>query len=146
MRPFNVLVVATVAVEADALRAAAPELALPESASESIVSPASRVSSMKWLTNEEEAAREKAAEIASRHAAAVEDASQADIETEVGDVDPLQAAEDALATVQPDELVELIRSQDRASWLERSAVEDGFERLGKPVRYVVIEDDASDRT
>lgn len=146
MRPLNVLVVATVAVEADALRAAAPELALRESASVRIVSPASRVSRLQWLTNEEDAAREQAAEIASRNAAAVEDASQADIETEVGDVDPLQAAEDALATFPADELVVLIRSQDRASWLERSAVEDGFERFGIPVRYVVIGDAASDRT
>jgi hypothetical protein len=139
MRPSNVLVVATVAVDAEALHAAAPELALPESASVRIVSPASRLSRLQWLTNEEDAAREQAAEIADHSAAALDRTSQAQVEAEVGDVDPLQAARDALATFPADELVVLVRSEDRASWLERSAAEDGFERFGIPVRYVVVD-------
>lgn len=145
MGPANILVVATVALEAEALRASAPELALPDSASVRIVSPASRISRLQWLTNEEDAARETAAEIATANAAAVDGASEADVEAEVGDVDPLQATQDALATFPADELVVLVRSEDRASWLERSAIEDGFERFGLPVRYVVIGDAAADR-
>jgi hypothetical protein len=136
----NVLVVATTAVNGHVLRASAPELELPPEAQVRIVSPASRVSRMQWLTNEEDEARQQAERIADRTADAVGRSTDADVETEVGDVDPLQAAEDALAMFPADELVVLIRSEDRASWLERSAMNDGFERFGLPVRYVVVGD------
>jgi hypothetical protein len=140
----NVLVIATVPVEGDALEAHAPELALPADASVRIVSPASRVSRVQWLTNEEDSARETAAEIANDTASSVSAGTDADVDAEVGDVDPLRATEDALATFAADELVVLVRSEDRTSWLERASVEDGFERFGLPVRYIVVGGTVSD--
>lgn len=135
-----VLVVATTPMDAGVLQAHAPELALPPAASVRIVSPASRISRLQWLTNEEDAARETAERIAERTAHAVGETTRAGVETEVGDVDPLQATKDALASFDADEIVVLVRAEDRASWLERSAVHDGFERFGLPVRYVVVGD------
>lgn len=85
--------------------------------------------------------RSGAADVA--HAA--ESESEADVGAEVGDVDPVRAAADSLATFPADELVVLVRSDDRASWLERSAAESGFERLGLPVRYVVVGGEGPDR-
>jgi hypothetical protein len=142
--PVNILVIATVPVQGDALQTHAPELALPADASVRVVSPASRLSRVQWLTNEEDAAREKAAEIATDTASAVSATTDAEVDADVGDVDPLRAAEDALATFPADELVVLVRSEDRASWLERASVEDGFERFGLPVRYVVVGGTGSD--
>jgi len=140
----NILVIATVPVEGDALQTHAPELALPADASVRVVSPASRVSRVQWLTNEEDSARERAGEIATETASAVTAGSEAEVEAEVGDVDPLRATQDALATFPADELVVLVRSEDRASWLERASVEDGFERFGLPVRYIVVGGTVSD--
>jgi hypothetical protein len=139
MTVSNVLVIATVVLDGSLLRAHAPELALPDGARVRIVSPTSRLSRTQWLTNEEDAAREEAAEIATDVAAAVDAVPETEVEAEVGDVDPLQAAEDALATFPADELVVLIRAEDQASWLERAAAERGFERFGLPVRYVVVD-------
>jgi hypothetical protein len=141
MSVSNVLVIATVVLDWSLLREHAPELALPDGASVRVVSPTSRLSRAQWLTNEEDAAREEAAKIATDVAAAVDAApeTETEVETEVGDVDPLQAAEDALATFPADELVVLIRAEDQASWLERAAAERGFERFGLPVRYVVVD-------
>lgn len=136
----SVLVVATTPMDGGVLQAHVPELALPPAASVRIVSPASRVSRLQWLTNEEDAAREAAGRIAERTADAVREGTEAGVETEVGDVDPLRATEDALASFDADEIVVLVRSEDHASWLERSAVHDGFERFGLPVRYVVVGD------
>lgn len=143
-RNRNVLVVATVAVDGRELQAYAPELALPDGASVRVVSPAACISRVQWLTNEEDAARETAARVASDMARAAETGTGAEIDVEVGDADPIRAAEDALAMFPADELVVLVRSRDRASWLERSAMRDGFERFGVPVRYVVVGGAGSD--
>ena len=55
----------------------------------------------------------------------------------MGDVDPIQAVEDALRAFSADEIVVLVRPEEEASWLERRSVEDGFESFGLPVRYLV---------
>ncbi len=139
----NVLVVATVSLSPGTLRAHAARLGLEPASSVRIVSPASRLSPAKWLTNEEDQARETASSIAGELAEEVEKADGTSVEADVGDTDPLRAAEDALATFPADELVVLLRPESEASWLERSAVEKGFERFGLPVRYVVVGEPAS---
>lgn len=100
-----------------------------------VVAPASKLSPLDWLTNDEGAAREQAEASAEQTVEAVAD--DVVIKSEVGDVDPLQAAEDKLRTFAADELVVVVSPESEASWLERSSMEDGFERFGLPVRYVV---------
>jgi hypothetical protein len=129
----RVLIVAMAGVDGEQLREAVPDLSR-QAADVKIVSPASRLSPAKWLTNEEDDARAEAAAVAERAADA-----EPSIEAEVGDVDPLQAAEDALRTFDAEELVIVLPPESEASWLERASVEDGFERFGRPVRYVVLQ-------
>jgi hypothetical protein len=101
-----------------------------------VVSPASNLSRLKWLANEEDKARAQAEETARQTAESLPGESAA---TEVGDVDPLQAVEDALREFEADEIVVLVPPEDEASWLERGSVESGFEQFGRPVRYLVAE-------
>lgn len=99
-----------------------------------MISPASRVSPLQWLTNEEDGARAEAEQIAEEGAEAAP--SEASVEAGVGDTDPLQAAEDALRTFDADQVVVVVPPGDEASWLDRASMADGFERFGKPVRYL----------
>jgi hypothetical protein len=106
-----------------------------------VVAPASKLSPLEWLTNDEDAAREAAGEVADRTSGMLGGkGSDGDVEAEVGDPDPLLAAEDALRTFAADEIVVVVPPKDKASWLERGSVEDGFGRYGLPVRYVVADE------
>ena len=101
-----------------------------------VVSPASKLSRLGWLTNDEDDARSEAEQAA----AAASDAVAADgknVDAEVGDVDPLQAVEDALRTFSADSLVVVLPSAENASWLDEASVDEGFERFGLPVEYVL---------
>jgi hypothetical protein len=100
-----------------------------------MVSPASGISPLQWLTNEEDAARDEARSLAKRGAESVE--ARASVEADAGDADPVQAAEDALRTFEADEIVVVVPREDEGSWLDRTSVEDGFERFGRPVHYLV---------
>jgi hypothetical protein len=66
-----------------------------------VVAPTAGVGVLQWLTGAEDDARAEAEEIASRTA----DAVDADVETEVGDRDPLVAVQDALVSFPADEIV-----------------------------------------
>jgi hypothetical protein len=134
----KILVVATTTLGSGRLRAVVPELRDADEVH--VVSPASRVSRLQWLANDEDRAREDAERLAVATADAVDRAAEVEADADVGDVDPLQAAEDALARFSADEIVVLVRPQEESTWLERAAVADGFERFGKPVRYVVVRD------
>jgi len=132
--PGRVLVVTTEPLPERA-RDVAPEL---EQADEVlVVAPAAKLTPLQWLANDEQAARAAAEEVADETARAVGLAGSP-VEPAVGDVDPVQAVEDALATFPADELVVVLPAGDRASFLERAAREDGFERFGLPVRYVTV--------
>lgn len=136
------VVVATEPISAERLLRAAPELS---AAREVLVVPTpSSLSRLEWLANDEDEARMKAAEAAADTVQAIEEQGTA-AEGGVGDVDPLQAAEDALAQFEADEIVVVLPSEQEASWLERSALRDGFERLGPPVRHVVADPGESGR-
>jgi hypothetical protein len=108
---------------------------LGESAELHVVAPASKVSPLQWLANEEDEARVEAEKTVERTAASVGDPDR--VQAEVGDTDPIQAAEDALREFGADEIVVIVPPEEEASWLERRSVEDGFERFGLPVRYLV---------
>lgn len=66
-----------------------------------VVAPATHVGPLQWLTGAEDEARAEAEELAEQTARAVD----AEVETEVGDRDPLLAVEDALSEFPADEIV-----------------------------------------
>ena len=132
----KLLVVATAQVETGLLRDAVREHAGDE-AEIRVVAPASDVSPLQWLASDEDAAREKAAGIASATAQTVEPEA-ARTETEVGDTDPVQAIEDALRTFPADEVLVVTRPDDDASWLEQDSAKAARERFGVPVTRLTV--------
>jgi hypothetical protein len=58
---------------------------------------------------------------------------------EVGDGDPLQAAEDALRTFGADEIIISTHPEGRSHWLERGVVEKARERFMVPITHVVTD-------
>ena len=57
-------------------------------------------------------------------AASIDETTPETVQAEAGDSDPLQAAEDALANFDADELVVVTRPDDEATWLEEGRAED----------------------
>ena len=87
----------------------------------------------RW-TNAEDDAREDA----SARAEAVSDAiSNGETDAHVGDVDPLQAIEDALRMFPAEEIVLVTAPDDDASWLESGLGEKAGERFTIPVTRLV---------
>jgi hypothetical protein len=99
--PRRLLVVATASVPAADLRTSVRAHA-GEDAEMLVVAPASGISRLDWLTNAEDDARADAAERADELAEA---APTDDVESLVGDSDPMKAIEDALRTFPADELI-----------------------------------------
>ena len=99
-----------------------------------VVAPASKISWLDRLTNAEDDARDDAA----KRAEAASDATPSDnVEAHVGDVQPLQAIEDALRIFRADEIVVLMAPDEKASWLELGLGEDAQERFSIPVTHLV---------
>ena len=94
-----------------------------------VIAPASKISWLDRLTNAEAHARADAAERADAASEAVDQES----EPHVGDVDPLQAIEDALRLFPADEIVILAAPEEKASWLEEGLGEDARKRFTVPV-------------
>jgi hypothetical protein len=101
-----------------------------------IVAPASGLSRMAWLANAEDDAREDAENRAERVAAAV---PTDQVETEVGDTNPVQAIRDALTSFPADEIVVLTRPEEQLSWLEEGAAQAADELFDLPVTHLVVD-------
>ena len=104
-----------------------------------VVVPAVKQSRLQWLTNADDDAREEAEDAAS----SIDDATPEEVRVEAGDSDPLQAAEDALADFDADELVVVTRPEEEATWLEEGRgadIERRFPGL-EVTRLVVSESD-----
>ena len=136
MSPKRLLVVATAPVEASELRECLREHAGADS-DVRVVAPASDVSPLKWLANDEDEARDEAAEIADRAEHAAEPVA-ARVEVEVGDSDPVQAIEDALRSFPAEEVLVVTHGGDDANWLEKDAAAEASERFGVPVTQLVV--------
>jgi hypothetical protein len=93
-----------------------------EDAEVHVIAPASKISRLDWLTNEEDDARADAAERADAASEEVPPGDEA--AAHVGDVDPLQAIEDALRMFPADEIVVLTAPDEKATWLEDELDED----------------------
>jgi len=136
MAGARVLVVTTASAEPAMLRNEVLRHVGDELAEVKIVAPASDISPLQWLANDEDEAREEAAQQADQAAEAVEPA--ATVETEVGDSDPVQAAEDALRTFPADQIVIVTGSGDEAGWLEEDSASAAYERFGLPVTRLSV--------
>jgi nucleotide-binding universal stress UspA family protein len=134
----RLLVVTTTSADPEHLRKQVQEHAGSSDAEVRIVAPASDISPLDWLTNDENEAREEAADIADAAEQAVAPNARA-VETEVGDTDPVQAIEDALRQFPADEVIVVTRPGDEASWLEKDSAEAASERFGVPVTHLVVD-------
>jgi len=135
----RILVVTTAPVEGDALRERVRDHAVGEDAELRVVATASDLSPLDWLATDEDEARREAGQRAADVGEAV--APEADeVETEVGDTDPVQAIEDALRTFPADELLLVTRPDDAAGWLEEGAAAEALARFSLPVTHLVVDD------
>jgi hypothetical protein len=129
----RILVVATSNIDADEI-AGTVGGRFGEHAEVRVLAPASRLSRLDWLTSAEDEAR---ADAASR-AADIADAIPEAVDARVGDVDPLQAIDDAVRAFAPDEVVVVTREDTESSWLESGAGVAAQDRFDVPVTHVVL--------
>jgi GABA permease len=129
-----VLVVAIASVEETDVPREIRDLVERGQAEMRVVAPASDLSRLQWLANEEDEARAEAEDLADDAASAL--GAEDTPATEVGDPDPLKAIEDALRTFPADELVIVTPPDDQAGWLESGSAEEALDRFGLPVTRV----------
>lgn len=107
-----------------------------------VVSPVTKLSPLKWLANEEDAARGEAERTTKQAAKVLDRATPGDVtvhDAGAGDTDPLLAIEDALAQFPADELVVVTAPPGRgASWLEEGLIAQ-LDRFALPTRHVIVE-------
>jgi hypothetical protein len=133
--PNRLLVVATASVPAADLRRSIHAHG-GEDAEILVVAPASGISRLDWLTNAEDDARNDADERADELSEA---APTDDVESRVGDSDPVKAIEDALRTFPADELIVVTLPDEDVAWLEKDSAETALERFSLPVTHLVVE-------
>ncbi len=131
--PRRILVVTTAAVP-EAQVGAIVRAHAGEDAEVHVVAPASKISWLDRLTNAEDDARSDAAD---RAEAASEAVPGEQVEAHVGDVDPLQAIEDALRLFPAEEVVVLTAPDEQGTWLETGLGEEAQKRLSVPVTHLV---------
>ena len=129
----RILVVTTVPVPGDRLRA---ELGARGDGDVEVrvISPASDVSRLQWLANDEDDARAQAERKAEQTARS---ADARVVDAGVGDPDPLKAIEDALREWPADEVVVITPPEDEANWLESDA-DEARERFGAPITHLKL--------
>jgi hypothetical protein len=136
MSSRNVLFVALDPVSDEQIRSAIETRQEVDDVTVRVVAPAASVGPLKWLMGDEDEARAEAEELADRAAHAVEaEVPAEEVETEVGDRDPLVAVEDALAVFPADEIVLAGRADEKT--------EARLRRLGLPVEQLDDDGDVS---
>jgi hypothetical protein len=135
MSARNVLLVALGPVPPDEVRTAIAERNENGDVNLHVVAPATHIGRFQWLTGATDEARADAAELADHTAEAVD----AEVETEVGERDPLLAVEDALAFFPADEIL-VVGTVDEKTDM-------GLRRLDLPISRVggggEVEDEAA---
>jgi hypothetical protein len=101
MSSRNVLVVVLDPVPGEQIRRAVQTHREADDVTVHVVAPAVSAGMLQWLTGADDEARAEAAKLADETAEAID----AEVETEVGDRDPLVAVEDALSLFPADEIV-----------------------------------------
>jgi hypothetical protein len=92
-----------------------------------------RTSWLNWSTTVEGPASAEAAERADQAADAISSGS----DSRAGDIDPLQAVEDALRLHVADELVVVTASDEETSWIESDLEAWAREKFGLPIKHLV---------
>jgi Universal stress protein family len=136
----RILVVTTASVQRGSLRDRVRSHAGGDDAEVKVVAPAADLSPLDWLTNDEQKARDEAAELAIEAGEAVAPDAAA-VDAEVGDTDPTQAIEDALREFPADELVLVTHRDEKAGWLEEGTAEEALEQFNLPVTHLVVNED-----
>ena len=131
--PRRVLVVTTADSPRDRVEEAVRARAGAE-AEVHVVAPASKVSFLQLLTGAVDDARADAAE---RAEAAADEAPGENVQSHVGDSDPLQAIEDALRQWGADEVIVVTPPEDESTWLESDLAREAQRRFAVPVTHVV---------
>jgi hypothetical protein len=121
MSSRNVLVVALEPVSDDEVRTAIATRQDGVDVNVHVVAPATHVGKFQWLTGADDDARAEAEELADRTANALD----AEVETEVGERDPVLAVEDALALFPADEILVAGTADEKT--------EAGLRGLGLPI-------------
>ena len=133
----NVLLVTTVDADADGLAEELRRAIGDRADAVRVVVPATDVSKLDWLTNDEDDARDEARAAADAAAVAV-DSSWVEIDQTSHDTDAAQAVVDALRGFDADEIVVVTQPGDDANWLEEAAVASALENAGVPLRRVEL--------
>jgi hypothetical protein len=131
----RILVVAASGIEPEAAGKAIGRR-LGEDAEIHVVASVSGLDRLHWLTNDVDDARRDAEQRAQDLAEAV---PVDPVSTDIGDVDPVRAIEDALRTFPADQIVLVTRGDDDVTWLEDGAAETARERFNVPVTRVVVD-------
>jgi hypothetical protein len=124
MSSRNVLVVALDPVPDETLKRAIESRQKADDVTVHVVAPATHIGTLQWLTGAEDDARAEAEELADHTAEAVD----TEVETEVGDRDPLVAVEDALAFFPADEILVAGAADEKA--------EAALRGLGLPISRI----------
>jgi len=133
----NILLVTTVLGEQAPLSEELRRVIGDDEANVLVVAPATNVSPLQWLANDEDAARGEARLAAEQAAKAVDSRSVA-IDRTSHDTDAAQAVADALRNFDADEIVVVTRAGGESNWLEDDALAVALEESGVPVRRVEL--------
>ena len=109
---------------------------IPDGAEVRVVSPATKVSPLDWLTGAEDDARAEAVEAAERTAAALEDKAAVEVDRTAQSTDAAENVRDALRQFGPDEIIVVTGSGGDDTWLEEEAVREALAAPGVPVRRI----------
>jgi hypothetical protein len=132
--PRRVLVVSNETVGAETLhRTLAAQAGVAEVF---VVAPALNTRLRHWLSDEDPARQAAAARLRSCLSALA--AAGVDADGRVGDADPLQAIEDALAVFPADELLIATHPEERSNWLAHDLVARACARFSLPVLHLVV--------
>ena len=129
----NVLIVTTVPADDPGLRDA-----IGDAGEILIVAPATMVSKLAWLANDEDDARRDAVQAADRTADALAGTANVTIDRTSHETDPAEEIADALRNFDADEIVVVTSPDDQATWLEDETVRAAMDRTGLPVRHIQI--------
>jgi hypothetical protein len=134
--PKKIIALVTEPISADVLRSAVGR-ETAEEAEVLVVAPALN-SKVKFLTSDPDDAIARAEAVQEETVERL-DEEGIDAAGDTGESDPLLALQDALTTYDADEIVLCVHGEGGRNWQEEGFVDEARERLGKPVKQLVIE-------
>ena len=133
MAAWKVLVVTTAPADEARLRRQ-----IPEGAEVRVVAPATKVSRLDWLTNDEDDARAVAAHAAEDAAAALSGEAAVAVDRTSQNTDAAENIRDALRDFPADEIVVVTSPGAEQTWLDEDTVREALAAPGVPVRQVTL--------